>query len=693
MKNEKGLLSVLMLLALALSFLPVMEAVASTVSMPETTVTIDLTTISGENSNYKVEDNRIVLYNRDVTYVLSGETTKDIFFSNNPNDYTSKTFYLRLNGAKFKILKNGNYKYWNVVVDVAENTTNNVEYMTPKDLTIQGKGTLNAKFIDNLDNGSLSITDTTIHMNPATNGVEWQGTVALGGTANVTIKGNGAYSPLKIGQREKSTLTLNNSAKLYVLQDDMDEPSIYVVDGIELFKGSEIILNDSSYLEVEGKNSQNADYAGYAIIGYDSQNGKELFGDITINNSATLKATAYGTSVYGGNISINGGNVIAESKKVGCAIYAGNTISIKNSNVHAKATDPYYSIFANTGTISVKNSWLEAGKYMPNSSVVENSVVFKSNEGTVIGHAELNADATVTQNMKLVIPVGTSLTVPSGKTFTNNGDIIFEGSGESKGKFIKETGSTIICNRHSLDTGKNDTHYWQKCLICDHEMYNKQIPSITITGSDTVCRTQDYTFTVMLPAGTSLADDSSYTFDDTTQGESISSANNTFTVTIPASEYNEHKAISLSIYATTEEQFSVSATKTVNISDHFGGTATCKDKTVCEACGQPYGELNPKNHTDLQHFEAHEATTEATGNIEYWFCNGCKKYFSDSEGKNEISFADTMIAKLTKAESGDTKPPQTGDDSHAALWFALLLASGAALTLAGFHAKKKHSAK
>lgn len=45
---------------------------------------------------------------------------------------------------------------------------------------------------------------------------------------------------------------------------------------------------------------------------------------------------------------------------------------------------------------------------------------------------------------------------------------------------------------------------------------------------------------------------------------------------------------------------------------------------------------------DLAHIERKEAGCETVGNIEYWHCEGCGKYFSDEE--REISYADTVIA-------------------------------------------------
>ena len=110
------------------------------------------------------------------------------------------------------------------------------------------------------------------------------------------------------------------------------------------------------------------------------------------------------------------------------------------------------------------------------------------------------------------------------------------------------------------------------------------------------------------------------------------------------------------------------------LTDHTGGKATCKDKAKCEVCGAEYGELDPKNHTGLKHFPAKAATKTTEGNIEYWYCGGCGKYFSDRDGTKEIKKADTVTAKL----KDDSKLPQTGDISNLALWIALLFVSGGA---------------
>ncbi len=121
------------------------------------------------------------------------------------------------------------------------------------------------------------------------------------------------------------------------------------------------------------------------------------------------------------------------------------------------------------------------------------------------------------------------------------------------------------------------------------------------------------------------------------------------------------------------------------LTEHTGGKATCKDKAKCEVCGAEYGELDAKNHTNLKHFPATAATKTTEGNIEYWYCEGCGKYYSDKDGTKEIKKADTVTAKL----KDDSKSPQTGDTSNLALWIALLFISGGAVIGTIVVSKKK----
>lgn len=129
---------------------------------------------------------------------------------------------------------------------------------------------------------------------------------------------------------------------------------------------------------------------------------------------------------------------------------------------------------------------------------------------------------------------------------------------------------------------------------------------------------------------------------------------------------------------------------------HSGGTATCKDKAVCEICGTAYGETDSSNHTGetevrnavaateeaagysgdvyckdcdtlitrghtinkLDHTHAMEkiaakaASCTAAGNNEYYHCTKCGKYYKDAAGSTETTVEAETLAMT--AHSGGT---------------------------------------
>ena len=67
------------------------------------------------------------------------------------------------------------------------------------------------------------------------------------------------------------------------------------------------------------------------------------------------------------------------------------------------------------------------------------------------------------------------------------------------------------------------------------------------------------------------------------------------------------------------------------------------------------GYVAPLGHNKT-HVAAQAATFDAPGNIEYWYCDRCEKYFSNEACTNEITQAQTVIAqKVAAAQVGDTK--------------------------------------
>ena len=251
-----------------------------------------------------------------------------------------------------------------------------------------------------------------------------------------------------------------------------------------------------------------------------------------------------------------------------------------------------------------------------------------------------------------------------------------------------ETRVTVTVNNgHTYEWQSENGQYWQKCKFCNHETAKKDIPTINISGADKVCRTQDYKFSFTLPEG---ATDAACGYEFIGLGGAPLTPtveNGLYSGIIKASTYPaKENSFKLIVSAKTADGFAFSAEKKVTLqNEHTGGTATCKNKAICEVCGESYGKLDPNNHANLKHIDAKAATKTSEGNIEYWYCDGCNKYYKDAKATQEITKAQTVTAKLPD----DSKSPQTGDNSNLALWIALLFISGGAVTVTTVYGRKK----
>ena len=96
---------------------------------------------------------------------------------------------------------------------------------------------------------------------------------------------------------------------------------------------------------------------------------------------------------------------------------------------------------------------------------------------------------------------------------------------------------------------------------------------------------------------------------------------------------------------------------------------TCTEKGnieywYCEACRKYFQDealtkelkqeetILPATGHNLTKVDEKKPTVDAAGNIEYWYCEVCNKYFSDEKAEHEITLEDTVIAKLPKFVSG-----------------------------------------
>ncbi|OKZ54883.1 MAG: hypothetical protein BHV94_03205 [Clostridiales bacterium 59_14] len=222
----------------------------------------------------------------------------------------------------------------------------------------------------------------------------------------------------------------------------------------------------------------------------------------------------------------------------------------------------------------------------------------------------------------------------------------------------------------------------------------------TYCGARTVTITEKYIDTVTVNGTTVELDESdSFRLAPANGGQKIivaDKAGNTTEMTVTVNDGHTYGEWASNGDGTHTRKCTVDGCAGSETKDCSGGKATCRDKAKCEVCGAEYGKLDAKNHADLKHIPAKAATWAAEGNIEYWYCEGCGRYFSDRDGTKEIRKADTVTAKRKSSSAAakpedDPKSPGTGDTSNLALWIALLFASGGAAIGTTVVSRKKYN--
>lgn len=336
-------------------------------------------------------------------------------------------------------------------------------------------------------------------------------------------------------------------------------------------------------------------------------------GVISISDNAVVKATggAYGIggrdeNDNGGKVDISGGTVTASatstSDAAACGIGRIQNCNISGGTVNASGYTGIYRANVNGGVVTAESlrstngfdtltsdgsrtGWVtslpaQASDYMGSG------VLFSGSEGKIIGSSyTLPADREIPEGATLTVDAGQKLIVPAGTTLTVNGKLVVAGTlNTAETGVIAGSGETEI-------TGT---------------VTGKKLPiAIQAQNMSTMEKTFDVStlFTIPKTAGaatyTVTKDGTPVTLNGTTL--SIPDGG-VFTVTVTTEETVNYQA--------------ASATATL--------TATV-------------------NH-QLRAVDAKAPTCEESGNIAYWVCNECGKYFSDADGTQVITLEETVLS-------------------------------------------------
>ena len=394
------------------------------------------------------------------------------------------------------------------------------------------------------------------------------------------------------------------------------------------------------------------------------------------NSSSSEAVTAENIKILGGNINAVGGfgaAAIGGSKES-----SASNITIANANVKA-VTDDYSAAigggqYANGTNIRIENSILYAASQSGAAIIgggingtgdkiyIENSVVSLVQKGScgpdMIGNGVDGVASEIYIDNSSVAMYSTSTVSPdisqNSQIKNSAGEPVYLLTVDNPNgdEVIVDGVKAIAANNIAADPSDTGLHLW----LADRDH------SLILTGADGATTQIDYHFNDLSKVFKLCEAD----IDD-------------------GYRYNE----TAHWYICKNSDL---CTVKFNYQNHLGGNATCTNKAICEACGVEYGD--PLGHNmqyfdyvpetcttdghlpyyycdrcdkyfgretdsldtelnvfiisatghDMTKVDAVPASCEADGNIEYYKCGYCGKFFSDADGKNEITAADTVIA-------------------------------------------------
>ena len=320
---------------------------------------------------------------------------------------------------------------------------------------------------------------------------------------------------------------------------------------------------------------------------------------------------------------------------------------------------------------------IPAGKTLTNDSVITNNgTIIIADPGCFAGGGSLKGNGTFEMKPDFVED---DITVPAGLTYT--GDDLTE-SARAAISFAESKKSVTVMKKEFF----TDTTGWDYTITKDGKeadeirkageytvIYSNGDSAKSIQKSFTVAKAAIPTevpedaevangiVTVREAVGVVLGKDNRWSFDADTLAKTIPAGDS---IKVMA----HYVAADKECYETTEKEITIARAaceedKTVLYTGEGEMAPTCilagTGHTECRLCHAVMnGNISvAANGHDMTKVPAKEATEKETGNIEYYVCSVCQKYFSDEAGKNEITDKTSVVIpvkEVTPAEQPGT---------------------------------------
>lgn len=545
------------------------------------------------------------------------------------------------------------------------------------------------------------------------------------------------------------TLTLNQAEITH-------DPTVTVAEGYT-YEGSVIAFSQTADVSLKIVVSQGTS----TITGTGGIRVESTTGDVTLSiaGPGSLDVEPKGSnsgitlcSSKNMNLDIDGADVTASSPaQYGVYLISStdasstSTITVNNGSLTTGGNGNvgiyyYWSGTNNAGTpsltvsgnavVDTRNSRIltnnkETGVQVGAGSDGNGGIVFNGKNGTVYGDVELQGDLTINEGETLTVGKDASLTVPDGKTLTNNGTINVESGGKLEGTptgegsvVYKVTGVTLDQTDLTLFTGQSEQ---LTATVTPDNATNKNvtwssnddtIATVDTNGNVTAVAAGTATITVTTEDGShtatckvtvkdpvySMATDTAVlSFDSKTEGYADAPAAKTVTITNtgdqPLTLAQPASTANFEVGTLSATELPVNGTATFTVQPKTGLAAGNYEETITiTATG---GQYNVATNVTVKFAVAQKSVsgsdTSAPDDSDYYTCPACgyhnwtatdAGYRCDHcgylESVKQLSGYANVKGTYTPGTAAVTVP-QTGDQSSPALWVALLSVSGLAL--------------
>ncbi len=333
--------------------------------------------------------------------------------------------------------------------------------------------------------------------------------------------------------------------------------STEVKSGVGVNSDTDIIFSGGGTLTATGTGTGTGNGGGYGVFAW---------GDITVDSGTTLIATGSsflsGVHAEGGSIIVNAGGSLTGNggESGGHGMCADTGITVNGGSLTATANGGSYGVYA--GSITVNGGSLTAtGNGGDSRGVYAYSGVSLS----VSGDSHIVAIGGNGNNILLGdLPEDYYYASGDGtdKTFTHSADALLTGTVYQR--YFELVTAQHLSNAYT--SNGDDTH----SRYCSCEIPTKVIASEACSGGSATC-------TDKAVCGVCRGSYGELAPNNHASTEFTYAANEDGTT---------HKKMHKCCSAVAAEA-----------ENHTGGTATCKDKAVCDTCGVSYGEVDANNHT------------------------------------------------------------------------------------------------